>query len=364
MLRDDEELEMLRRRMMERVKAQELAQDQTPNGDFGMRLALGGVDLANNINNGSLDHVETLTGLKLSKPNGKTDNLDNYAKAQATRATATRQKALDDMTSMSSIQKLIDARQEKEEAAKTRAQTLDMGGWAIGPDSKMVRVSGGAADIANQEKLAGIQKSLAEAKAAPGLAALKNRLTEAKIESLGANAALKEMTAAKGPVYNKDQNDAGGYARRLEQAESDFAKLATAGYDRTNNWESVKANAWGPLQGENAKLQNQAERNFINANLRRESGAAISPTEFDSAAQQYFPRAGDTPAVLEQKMANRQQVIANLKAASSGAIDKIPLVGAQPPSAKPPTGIKIGMIEDGHMYLGGNPADPKSWRQQ
>jgi hypothetical protein len=52
----------------------------------------------------------------------------------------------------------------------------------------------------------------------------------------------------------------------------------------------------------------QAERNFINAVLRRESGAVISPEEFTNARQQYIPQPGDGPEVLEQKRRNRQTV--------------------------------------------------------
>ena len=53
----------------------------------------------------------------------------------------------------------------------------------------------------------------------------------------------------------------------------------------------------------------QAQRNFVNAVLRRESGATISPTEFDNAKKQYFPQAGDSPAVIEQKRKSREMVI-------------------------------------------------------
>lgn len=50
----------------------------------------------------------------------------------------------------------------------------------------------------------------------------------------------------------------------------------------------------------------QAQRDFINATLRRESGAAISESEFTNARQQYFPQPGDSPQVIEQKRKNRE----------------------------------------------------------
>jgi hypothetical protein len=52
----------------------------------------------------------------------------------------------------------------------------------------------------------------------------------------------------------------------------------------------------------------QAERNFINAVLRRESGAVISDEEFDNARKQYIPQPGDSQQVLEQKRRNRETV--------------------------------------------------------
>ena len=50
----------------------------------------------------------------------------------------------------------------------------------------------------------------------------------------------------------------------------------------------------------------QAQRDFINAALRRESGAAIAESEFENARLQYFPQPGDTPEVVKQKQKNRE----------------------------------------------------------
>jgi hypothetical protein len=58
----------------------------------------------------------------------------------------------------------------------------------------------------------------------------------------------------------------------------------------------------------------QAQRDFINAVLRRESGAAIADSEFRNAQRQYFPQPGDSPGVRRQKAANRQTAIAGFKA--------------------------------------------------
>ena len=53
----------------------------------------------------------------------------------------------------------------------------------------------------------------------------------------------------------------------------------------------------------------QAQRDFVNATLRQESGAAISNSEFENAQKQYFPQPGDSQEVIAQKAANRATVI-------------------------------------------------------
>ena len=66
------------------------------------------------------------------------------------------------------------------------------------------------------------------------------------------------------------------------------------------------------LQTSDRQMFEQAKRDFVNAKLRKESGAAISPTEFASADKQYFPQAGDSADTLAQKQVNRDKVTANL----------------------------------------------------
>lgn len=59
----------------------------------------------------------------------------------------------------------------------------------------------------------------------------------------------------------------------------------------------------------NDQKAEQAQRDFINAVLRQESGAAIGDNEFDNARKQYFPQPGDGPEVIAQKARNRQLAI-------------------------------------------------------
>ena len=71
----------------------------------------------------------------------------------------------------------------------------------------------------------------------------------------------------------------------------------------------------------NDQKAEQAQRDFVNAVLRRESGAAISQSEFDNARIQYFPQTGDSPEVKAQKATNRKTAIEGIKKAS-GSMNK------------------------------------------
>jgi hypothetical protein len=64
----------------------------------------------------------------------------------------------------------------------------------------------------------------------------------------------------------------------------------------------------------------QAQRAFVNAILRQESGAAINESEFNNAKKQYFPQPGDKPAVIEQKRQNRETAIKSLEIAGGPGI--------------------------------------------
>ena len=74
------------------------------------------------------------------------------------------------------------------------------------------------------------------------------------------------------------------------------------------------------LKSEDRKLFEQAERNFINSVLRRESGAAIAESEFDSARLQYIPQAGDTAAVLAEKRATRSAILEGMEREAGSAL--------------------------------------------
>lgn len=112
---------------------------------------------------------------------------------------------------------------------------------------------------------------------------------------------------------------AAGYGRRLLQSSSVIEELtgsvnvATGQFESTGRFTGTfsRLPTLEGLKSDDRKRLEQAERNFINSVLRRESGAAIAESEFENARKQYFPQRGDGPAVLAQKKANRDLVINN-----------------------------------------------------
>jgi hypothetical protein len=132
----------------------------------------------------------------------------------------------------------------------------------------------------------------------------------------GATPESDNISTVSGKPRTDAQNTALGYAQRM----SDADKIITEIGGQFTGWTSyVGGMVPNILKSSERQQFEQAQRNFINAVLRKESGAAISPTEFDSAAKQYFPQPGDSTGVLAQKSANRQRVINSFLQSSNTA---------------------------------------------
>lgn len=114
------------------------------------------------------------------------------------------------------------------------------------------------------------------------------------------------------------QAKAAGFSDRMLSSEQAIQAYTPEGMDIEQ-----KAKAATPLIGNflvtpEYQQFNQAQRDFINAQLRRESGAVISDEEFANARQQYFPQPGDDQATIERKRINRENAIRSM-AFSAGA---------------------------------------------
>lgn len=118
--------------------------------------------------------------------------------------------------------------------------------------------------------------------------------------------------------FNQNQGSAAGFADRMAAADQIIGdpKLTPAMTDPIKPVLGSVPGVGNYMVGPEFQMAEQAQRDFVNAILRRESGAVISPSEFDNAKKQYFPQPGDSPEVIQQKAANRQNAIAGVQRAA------------------------------------------------
>jgi len=83
----------------------------------------------------------------------------------------------------------------------------------------------------------------------------------------------------------------------------------------------------------------QAMRQYTEALLRRESGAAISIGEFDNARRTFARQSGDMPETLAQKRNSRYLTAEGVAAAAGRALGDKP--GDKPQGEKPPAKPKV-----------------------
>lgn len=115
-------------------------------------------------------------------------------------------------------------------------------------------------------------------------------------------------------AMTEGQSNAAGFADRMKLNEK-----AIQGYES-----SAAASVGGrlasvlprDLQSTERQSYDAAKKNWIAAQLRKESGAAISQGEYDEADRQYFPQPGDTTALITQKRELRKVAEASMRRAA------------------------------------------------
>jgi hypothetical protein len=127
-----------------------------------------------------------------------------------------------------------------------------------------------------------------------------------------------EFATAPKPA-TENQTNLGIYASRLKQANPaldtitpSIRRMSPAAFEAQSFFDKPY------LQSKEMQAYQQAARMFINSTLRRESGAAISPTEFAEARKQYLPIPGDTDQALKMKAAARADVMTQFEKGASG----------------------------------------------
>lgn len=121
------------------------------------------------------------------------------------------------------------------------------------------------------------------------------------------------------------QANALNYSERMNFNNGIIEGLMASGFDPT----TLKAAAQdkGPNFVASSEFQqyDAARKNWVAAVLRKESGAAISASEYKTAFEQYFPRFGDSAEVVAQKAELRKLAEANMrKAVGDISADRAP----------------------------------------
>lgn len=133
----------------------------------------------------------------------------------------------------------------------------------------------------------------------------------------GKDGGLEVIPDGPADKYSDAQALSAGFADRMMASTSilDTPEIIGAGLNMAEEFLS-KVPGGNLVLSPEFQQYDQARRDFVNAVLRRESGAAIAVSEFENANKQYLPVPGDSPQVLEQKRANRINALNSMKRAA------------------------------------------------
>lgn len=174
-------------------------------------------------------------------------------------------------------------------------------------------------------------------------------------------------------TMSREQSDAATFADRMEMSNRTIGQLESQG-------QSVKGKALDSTifgvgipganfaQSKEYQQFRQARENFAYAQLRRETGAAIQPFEYETIDKQYIPQPGDSPEVLAQKAQNRQVSLEGMKRAAGPTYALNPTVNRPPPGTQAPSATgavpQAGAVMDGYRFKGGDPSKQENWERQ
>ena len=155
----------------------------------------------------------------------------------------------------------------------------------------------------------------------------KNEIAKFGLDQQKRQDSLNQKTSGKAPT--EFQGKSALYANRAQEAEDilsnlDYSPAALGTKDALSHTPligGVLGAVGNTMMSDTNQKAEQAQRNFVNAILRQESGAVISPSEFENAKKQYFPSVGDSDAVKEQKAQNRRVAIESIKNNAQGVMD-------------------------------------------
>lgn len=125
---------------------------------------------------------------------------------------------------------------------------------------------------------------------------------------------LERIPGGPAEAGSVEQNKTAGFLRRAIEAESQYGTLGDVGPRSLLGQAAADTfpNATNYVSSPERQQAEQAERAFIAAVLRYDSGAAIPDSEFATSGRIYFPRPGDSEAVIKQKADARRTALEGL----------------------------------------------------
>ena len=168
--------------------------------------------------------------------------------------------------------------------------------------------------------------------AAPAEPATSTGIPSARVPAASnlAPAAAPVPLRGKGTALTETQSNATSFGLRMKEADSILTSLEKSGVKNTGVVSNVVGSVVGvvpligdKLEGMTGSVFNilpqimgglspeqqqtaQARLNFITANLRKESGATLLPSEFITEEKKYFPKPGDDATVIAQNQNARK----------------------------------------------------------
>lgn len=149
---------------------------------------------------------------------------------------------------------------------------------------------------------------------------------------------------AKVPVATEAQANTKMFAERMRIAETRLQQHEASGKD--DGWTGTIGRlpkVGNLVVGHETQQYRQAQKDWVRAKLRKESGASISPEEMQGEIETYFPQLGDGPDVIQQKAQARMEAAVLMMRASGG--QQPPSVngdGPDGPTTEPIRQAKVG----------------------
>jgi len=169
------------------------------------------------------------------------------------------------------------------------------------------RLEDRALDRTSREQMARDQRALT-AQIAQGNLEIRRLAAEAK----------RDATAATTRATTEGEKSSAGYLNRMNQAETLLQTIGTKGdqglMEKAVGGLPMVGKALQPfvLDKSQQKLL-QAQRDWVRAKLRKESGAVIGEEEMAEEIRTYFPQPGEDKTVADQKAAARQAAARQLE---------------------------------------------------